>query len=155
MTDCKKLTIAWLVPNQALSENHYWTPFLLEFRDIFTNVTFITVSDKIHPENRKMFNICAVGSCKWVSFKKNPSGYETGFQIVSPAIIFKLLRLKPRLIIVQEWGLWTVLAADHPKVAFMEVIERFYVFIPDATAYDYETLAKIYRIQKTVIETGA
>lgn len=44
---------------------------------------------------------------------------------------------------------------DHPDVVFEEVHNRFYVLIPDATAYDYETLAKLYRIQKTVIDTGA
>jgi len=44
---------------------------------------------------------------------------------------------------------------EHPYVLFKEVRDRFYVLIPDATAYDYEILAKLYRIQKTVIDTGA
>jgi glycosyltransferase involved in cell wall biosynthesis len=116
-TDCR---IVWLVPGQGfkrIGTPRYTLPLLQEFQRAYPGVTYITTGT-IDPFYRKILNIRSRGNLSWSPLRPSSSSifYGRGFNHLSPAIVFDLLKLKPKIVISQELTIWTILSAMLKRV---------------------------------------
>jgi glycosyltransferase involved in cell wall biosynthesis len=105
----KNTRIAWLVPSVELGA--YWQPVLSEFTKVYPNTIFYTgqVWPGFDPNLPGCSAIEIVGETQFLETEKVETGYGRGFIIVSPAIVGRLLKFKPKLVLPQAFSLWTVL----------------------------------------------
>ena len=121
----KNLKIAWLTPPRKAQFSRpgnllYWEPLFEEFQKEFPDTTFFTQGD-IHPYYRKKFNVHSVGRSKWIPLF-NYGYYKRGFIFLSPGIILKLLKTKPKTVITSGFNLWTILSALFKKFGRWKLI---------------------------------
>ena len=124
MSKYTDLRIAWLTPGWRFSRAgglRYWEPLFVEFQQACPGVVFITTGD-VHPFYRKLLNICSIGQFRWHKLYASNSGYDRGFALLSPAIIFNLLQLKPDLVISTGFNMWTILAAFLKRIGHWKLI---------------------------------
>jgi glycosyltransferase involved in cell wall biosynthesis len=108
------LKIAWLTPprkNQFGNPGSllYWEPLFEAFQKSFPNTIFFTTGN-IHPHYKRKFDVVSIGSSHKLRTKSSNLGYGSTVTLLSPAIILRLIKLKPKLVISSEFNLWTLLA---------------------------------------------
>ncbi|MBD2777375.1 glycosyltransferase family 4 protein [Iningainema tapete] len=103
------LRVAWLLP--TIHGGSYWHPLFSEFTKIFPQTTIYTGRwDGFAAGFENSFNIELVGKTKFFIITPSEESYPRGFMYVSPAIIGKLLRFKPKVVFVNGFSGWTMLA---------------------------------------------
>jgi glycosyltransferase involved in cell wall biosynthesis len=107
--------IVWLLPGQGLKRigtPRYTLPLLEEFQRVYPDIIFITASE-VDPYYKKLLNVRSRGRFSWQQLRSYTSSkyYKRGFNRLSPAVVLDLLKLRPQLVISQEFKLWTILAA--------------------------------------------
>ncbi|WP_204106283.1 MULTISPECIES: glycosyltransferase family 4 protein [Spirulina sp. CCY15215] len=114
--------IAWLIPSVELGA--YWQPVLQHFTKAFENTIFYT--GQVWPNfDAKMPGASAiqiVGKADFVETQKVETGYGRGFIIVSPQIIFYLLKYKPRVVLPQAFSLWTLLSVLFKTIGGWKIV---------------------------------
>ncbi|MGK7926914.1 MAG: glycosyltransferase family 4 protein [Spirulina sp.] len=114
--------IAWLVPSVELGA--YWQPVLQHFTQAFEKTIFYT--GRVWPDFDANISGAAaiqiVGKTDFVETQKVEMGYGRGFIIVSPKIIFYLLKFKPRIVLPQAFSLWTLLSVLFKPIGGWKII---------------------------------
>lgn len=101
------MQIAWLLPKVGF----FWQPMLSEFSKLFPKTNVFTA--KFPSFVKGLENSIAVetiGSPYQVGAKTQVPGYSCFMTMVSPKIIFPLIRFKPKVIFSNSFGIWTLLA---------------------------------------------
>jgi glycosyltransferase involved in cell wall biosynthesis len=102
--------IAWLVP--YITRGAYWLPILREFIKTYPDTKFYT-GETWSGFSRNLSGahvINQVGKFRFIKTKHNKFGYHQGVLLVSPLVIFPLLKFKPRVVFVSSFSIWTALA---------------------------------------------
>jgi len=119
------LRIVWLLPGWGFSNANglkYWEPIFTGCQRAFRSVIFITTG-VIHSYYAEMFSVHSVGQFHWKKLYSYKSGYGArGCALLSPAIVPKLLKLKPQLIISTGFNFWTILAAFFKKIGHWKLV---------------------------------
>ncbi|MBP0021376.1 MAG: glycosyltransferase family 4 protein [Cyanobacteria bacterium SBLK] len=114
--------IAWLVPSVELGA--YWQPVLQHFTQAFEQTIFYT--GKVWPDFDENVPgasaIQIVGKTDFVETQKVETGYGRGFIIVSPNVIFYLLKYKPRIVLPQAFSLWTLLSVFFKPIGGWKIV---------------------------------
>lgn len=102
--------IAWLVP--AVMRGAYWEPVLREFAKLYPNTVFYTSETwpGFDPTEPGSSIIQVIGQFRFAETKQVETGYNRGFILVSPWVIFPLLKFNPQVVYVSSFSLWTLLA---------------------------------------------
>ncbi len=102
--------IAWLVP--AVRRGAYWQPILREFIKHYPQTQFYTSQTwpGFDPQAPGAQVITLVGKYRFQETKTVETGYNRGIILISPEIIFPLLKFKPDIIFVSSFSLWTLIA---------------------------------------------
>lgn len=101
--------VAWLMPSMALGS--YWHPVLCKFTQIFQNTTVYTGNWPGFTKGYEgSFSVQLVGQTKRVETSQSSLGYNSGFDLLSPAIISRLFRFKPQVVFTIAFSLWSLLA---------------------------------------------
>lgn len=99
--------IAWLLPVTWF----YWQPAISELAQKFPAIKVFTA---LWPGYAKGYEntleVEVVGQRKVLEVTSSQAGYGSTFTYVSPAIIWPLVRFRPRIIFTNSFGIWTLLA---------------------------------------------
>ena len=114
--------IALLVPSLELGA--YWQPVVKHFLQTFKNTVFYTgrVWPDFDPSMPGASAIQIVGKTQFLETQKVETGYGRGFIIVSPNVIFYLLRYKPRVVLPQAFSLWTLLIVLFKPIGGWKIV---------------------------------
>lgn len=106
----ENIRIAWLVP--AVRRGAYWQPVLREFTKIHPQTKFYTSQTwpGFEPEAPGANVIAIVGTYRFQETKTVEDGYNRGVILVSPTVIFPLLKYNPQVVFASGFSIWTVLA---------------------------------------------
>lgn len=106
----KEIRIAWLVP--AVMRGAYWQPVLREFVKLYPKTVFYTSETwpGFDPKEPGASVIQLVGKFGFAETQQVATGYNRGIILVSPKVIFPLLKFKPQVVYVSSFSLWTLLA---------------------------------------------
>ena len=119
MNSNDSLRVAWLLPVAWF----YWQPVLSEFTRSFPDTTVFT---GLFPGFAKGYEdsltVELVGEMKVVGLTKSETGYGDNFTYLSPAIVGRLLQLKPDLVFTSSFGIWTLLAVLLKPIGRWRVI---------------------------------
>ncbi|HBQ97171.1 MAG: glycosyltransferase family 4 protein [Roseofilum sp. Belize BBD 4] len=102
--------IAWLVP--AVRRGAYWQPVLSHFTKIYPHTKFYTGQTwpGFDPEAPGANVITVIGKYRFQETQTIESGYNRGIIIVSPTVVFPLLKFKPNVVLASSFSIWTLLA---------------------------------------------
>ncbi|MEM8718402.1 MAG: glycosyltransferase family 4 protein [Cyanobacteria bacterium P01_G01_bin.39] len=101
------MQIAWLLPKIGF----FWQPMLSEFTKLFPKTNVFTA--KFPSFVKGLENSIAVetiGSPYQLGTKTQAPGYSCTMTMVSPKIVFPLIRFKPKVIFSNSFGIWTIFA---------------------------------------------
>ncbi|MBP0028087.1 glycosyltransferase family 4 protein [Roseofilum sp. Guam] len=106
----ENIRVAWLIP--AVRRGAYWQPVLREFTKIYPQTQFYTSQTwpGFDPEAPGAKAITIIGKYRFQETQTVESGYNRGIILVSPTVIFPLLKYKPDVVFVSSFSIWTVLA---------------------------------------------
>jgi glycosyltransferase involved in cell wall biosynthesis len=118
--------IVWLIPGrgfQRIDGLRYTLPLLEKFQRAYPGVVFIT-TDEINPYYKKILNIQSRGhfSSQQLRSYASSKNYGRGFRRLPFTIVFDLLKLRPQLVISQEFTLWTILSALFKPIGGWKLI---------------------------------
>ena len=106
--------LIWMAPNLSFSSPgslRYWEPLFREMQRVFPGILYLAAGG-VCPRYKETFNVRSVGWSVRVATVGSKSGhYDRGFTLLSPAVGFELLRLKPDVVVTPEFNLWTIIAA--------------------------------------------
>lgn len=102
--------IAWLVP--AVIRGAYWQPVLREFKKIYPQTKFYTSQTwpGFDPDAPGAEVITLIGKYRFRETQTVESGYNRGIILVSPTVVFPLLKYHPQVVFVSSFSIWTLLA---------------------------------------------
>ena len=114
--------IAWLVP--AVRRGAYWQPVLREFTKICPQTQFFTSQTwpGFDPEAPGVDVITIVGKYRFQETKTMESGYNRGIILVSPTVVFPLLKYNPDVVLVSGFSIWTLLAIAFQPIGKWKLI---------------------------------
>jgi glycosyltransferase involved in cell wall biosynthesis len=108
-SDPNNISIAWLTP--ALARSFYLQPMFREFSRLFPNTVIHTGQwAGFLPGYEGTFTVRHLRGFKYFTTKITSTGENEGFTLVSPAILWELLRLRPTVIFTSAFSLWTLAA---------------------------------------------
>jgi glycosyltransferase involved in cell wall biosynthesis len=103
------IRIAWLAP--SLARGFYWQPVFKQFSKSFPNTVIFTSSwPGFLPGYEKAFKIKILSGFRFITLKREPSGYDRGFIWPTAAIVRELFRFRPDVLIVGGFSFWTLYA---------------------------------------------
>ncbi|MDJ1182893.1 glycosyltransferase family 4 protein [Roseofilum casamattae] len=116
------IRVAWLFP--TIVRGAYWQPVLREFTKIYPQTQFYTGETwpGFDPKAPGADAIVTIGEYHFQELQTVESGYNRGIIFVSPAVIFPLLKLKPKVVLVSNFSMWTVLAILLKPIARWKLI---------------------------------
>ncbi len=107
--DAKNMPVAWLSP--ALARSFYSQPMFREFTRLFPNtVIFTSHWEGFLPGYEGRFTVRYLRGLKYVTTKITSTGESEGFALVSPSILWELLKLRPAVIFTSAFSMWTLAA---------------------------------------------
>lgn len=113
------LRVAWLLPVAWF----YWQPSLSEFARLFPNTTVFT---GLFPGFAKglegTLQVEIVGKFQVIEINQDQGSYGDNFTYLSPAIIGRLLRLRPQVIFTSSFGIWSIIALFLKPLLWSRVI---------------------------------
>lgn len=102
-----ELQIAWLLPKIGF----FWQPMLSEFTKLFPKTNVFTAKFPSFVQGlENSIAVEIIGSPYQVGAQTQAPGYSCTMTMVSPKIIFSLIRFKPKVIFSNSFGIWTILA---------------------------------------------
>ena len=114
--------IAWLVP--AVRRGAYWQPVLREFTKIYPQTEFYTSQTwpGFDPEAPGVQVIKIIGKYRFQETQTVETGYNRGVILVSPTVIFPLLKYNPDVVFVSSFSIWTLLAIAFQPIGRWKLI---------------------------------
>ena len=99
--------IVWLLPKIGF----FWQPMLSEFTKLFPKTKVFTAQFPSFVKGlENSISVEKIGSPYVVNSQSQETGYSCAVTIVSPKVIFPLIRYKPKVIFASSFGIWTILA---------------------------------------------
>jgi len=112
--------IAWLLP--SMERQNYWQPLFKEFTQSFRQtIVYTGFWEGFVPGLEGAFTVKVVGKTQFRPITQGV-GYSPGLVYVSPSIIGYLLRLRPKIIFVSGFSLWTLLALIFKPLGRWKVV---------------------------------
>lgn len=109
MSTYKQLRIAWLLPAMGtggISFQH----ILREFVEKFPETLVYTGQWPGYAAGfENSFKVREVGASKFIELAQTPKGYTIGFSLVSPKIIWHLIKFKPNIVYANAFSIWTAI----------------------------------------------
>ena len=103
----KDVRVAWLLP--SMDRGFYWQPV---FREVTKHFPKTVIFTGIWPGFLKgyegAFQVRILRGVKWVVLKRSVRGYDSGFLRAPFSLLWELLRLRPQVILVSGFQLWTL-----------------------------------------------
>ncbi len=121
MDNKSDIRVAWLFPSMELG--NYWHPVLSKFTDFFQKTIIYTGKWPGFTKGYEdKFTVEIVGETKRVETNQSSLGYNSGFDLLSPAIINHLLQLKPKVVFTMAFSLWSFLAVLLKPICRWKII---------------------------------
>ncbi len=135
-SDNNNYRVAFLVPSVELGA--YWQPVLSELAKTFKHLVFYTaqVWPAFDPTVLGADVIQLVGEFKFAKVSQTEGGYARGLMILSPTIVFHLLKFRPQLIFTQCFSVWTLLAVLFQPLGRWKIVVIYDGSSPNADFRD-------------------
>ncbi|MEQ9619040.1 MAG: glycosyltransferase family 4 protein [Deltaproteobacteria bacterium] len=105
-----EMKVAWLIP--SMERGFCWLPVLEKLSNLFPETTVYTGLGPLDQSIRNLkFKLKIVGKTRFFRYRrKKKSHYDKGIIILSPYIIFHLLKFSPKVIFTHAFSVWTIIA---------------------------------------------
>ncbi len=113
--------VVWLMPN--VSGAYYWQPVFKEFTALMPNTVILAgLWPGSLPKYRGTFEVRPVRGVRFITFGKGGPGYPKGFTLALPTILWKLGRLRPRVVLTSGLNLWSAFTLLFKRIAKCRVV---------------------------------
>jgi len=114
--------VAWVFP--TLDRGYYWLPTLREFARLFPHsVLFTGALPGPGADSAGDMQLHILRGAKTLVLKRHPNGYDRQLTFIPPfSIMWQLIRIRPRVIVTEQFGLLTLYALLAKKLIGARVI---------------------------------
>ncbi|MGO8814054.1 MAG: glycosyltransferase [Terriglobia bacterium] len=113
--------VAWLMP--TVMGAYYWQPIFQEFTALIPNTVIFAGSwPGTLPSYRGKFDVRTMRGVRFVTLGRGGAGYPSGFMWASPAILGKLIRFRPAVILTSGFNLWSAYALLFKRLMKWRVV---------------------------------
>jgi glycosyltransferase involved in cell wall biosynthesis len=117
----ERIRVAWLAP--SLARGFYWQPVFKEFTCLFPNTVIFTSSWPGFLQGyEKAFKIQILPGFRFITLRRESTGYDRGFIWPSAAVVWELLRFRPHIIFVGGFNIWTLYAVLYKALTRCRLI---------------------------------